>query len=106
MTDNQTKELEKILDRFMEKSIDSGFGLKVDLDDEYSKAFIALNKLIQSERTKAEQFVIDLAHRPCECGKDHLATPVRSVTGALTSYCQFSRVTLSASTQTSTEGES
>lgn len=42
----------------------------------------------------AEDRVIEIAHRsPCDCGStEHLPTPVRSVTGAVTFYCQFSHV--------------
>lgn len=43
----------------------------------------------------AEDAVIEKAHKPCECGSDHFATPVRSVTGVVTTYCQFSRIQLS-----------
>lgn len=48
----------------------------------------------------AEDKVIEIAHRkPCDCGsKDHLPTPVRSVQGPVTYYCQFSYVTPSATT--------
>lgn len=49
-------------------------------------------QLITAEKRKAEGAVIEKAHTPCECGKDHFGTPVRSVQGNITTYCQFSRI--------------
>jgi hypothetical protein len=62
---------------------------------EVDKTKQALLALVKTEVEKAEQAVIDKAHTPCECGKDHFGTPVRSVQGNVTTYCQFSRVVLS-----------
>lgn len=39
-----------------------------------------------------EDAVIKIANSPCECGKDHYGTPVRSVNGSVTTHCQFARV--------------
>lgn len=54
---------------------------------------------------KAEDKVIDIAHsKPCDCKRsDHLPTPVRSVQGDITKYCQFSRVLLSDQLQQPTK---
>lgn len=59
----------------------------------YPKEVEAL--LLKSHKA-GEDAVLKVSESGCECGRDHKATPVRSVTGAITSYCQFSRVTLSA----------
>jgi hypothetical protein len=63
---------------------------------DYPEATIAINKidaLIAQRIAEAENHVINKAHSPCECGsKKHFATPVRSVTGIVTTYCQFSRM--------------
>lgn len=51
---------------------------------------------------EAEDKIIAIAHRiPCDCGSnDHFPTPVRSVTGSVTRYCQFNRVVLSQAPDT------
>jgi DsbC/DsbD-like thiol-disulfide interchange protein len=55
-------------------------------------------KACRAREAEAENKVIEIAHRkPCDCGStEHFPTPVRSVQGNVTYYCQFSRVVLSA----------
>ena len=60
----------------------------------------------QAAAAAAEDRVIDIAHRkPCDCGStEHFPTPVRSVTGSVTYFCQFSRIAPSGLQQLKQEG--
>lgn len=69
----------------------------VVLDEFEGNHLDSVVRYVQQEIAKAEDGVIQIAHKPCECGQPHHATPVRSVQGGVTSYCQFSRVKLSHS---------
>jgi hypothetical protein len=64
------------------------------VDAIYAQARHALQQLLLEARQEAEDAVIAIAHRkPCDCGSnDHFPTPVRSVMGNVTYYCQFSRI--------------
>lgn len=85
-------------------------------EDHFTAAWIAahihenfvLKSHLQTQVERAEKRILDLAQKPCECRRDHLATPVRSVTGVLTTYCQFSRIVRTEATLTNNrpgEGE-
>lgn len=54
-----------------------------------------IEQYAQQVAREAEDNLIKKSHQQCECGSDHFATPVRSVQGNITTYCQFRRVRLS-----------
>lgn len=63
------------------------------LSEKHSRELLDIIEAHTKQRVQAaEDKVIKKAHKPCECGKEHFGTPVRSVQGNVTTYCQFSRV--------------
>ena len=80
-----------------------GTTLPVDLAENIDNVMRLLDQELERRVKAAENAVIDKANSQCECGEKHFGTPVRSVMGNVTTYCQFSRVRPSTLTNQDTK---